>query len=129
MFTLKVRDKFCAAHQLVGYPGDCAKLHGHTWKVEVIIDGACLNSLNMLIDFRIVKGIMKEAIAPLDHAGSLNDILEVDLPTAEYLSWYLYNIIHSKLAALDLPGDIKLKAVTVWESDNAGVTYDEIEYE
>jgi len=128
MFTLKVRDKFSAAHKLVGYPGDCANLHGHTWKVEVVISGYCLNDLEMLVDFRNVKRIMKEAIDPLDHSY-LNEVLEIDLPTAEYLAWYIYSIISSKLDGLDLPEDIKLKEVTVWESDNACVTYDEVEYE
>jgi len=128
MFTLRVQNKFSAAHKLVGYPGDCANLHGHTWKVEVAISGYALNDLDMLVDFRDVKKVMKKVICLLDHSY-LNEVLEVDLPTAEYLAWYIYSIISSKLEGLDLPEDIKLKEVTVWESDNASVTYDGVEYE
>ena len=123
MFTLKVTDKFCAAHQLVGYPGDCANLHGHTWKVEMVIAGPSLNEMEMLIDFRDAKDTLNEILAPLDHNGSLNDILQIDHPTAEYLAWHIFYEIKDALVALGLPMDTVLKEVTVWESDNAGVTF------
>jgi 6-pyruvoyltetrahydropterin/6-carboxytetrahydropterin synthase len=128
MFTLRVRDKFCAAHQLVGYPGDCAKLHGHTWKVEVVIEGPLLDEMEMLIEFRDIKGAMKEVISPLDHSY-LNDILGMDLPTAEYLAWYIFHEIKGTLEHVGLPLDTELKEVTVWESENASVTYDREEYD
>jgi len=125
MFTLKMRDKFSAARKLVGYPGNCANLHGHTWKVEVAISGYCLNDLEMLVDFQIAKSILGEVIDLLDHSN-LNEVLEYDLPTAEYLSWYIYSFMKTELV---LPKGIELKEVTVWESNNACVTYDEVEYE
>ena len=123
MFTLRVKDKFSAAHQLVGYPGDCANLHGHTWEVEVVIAGTLLDELEMLIDFRDVKNAMQEVISPLDHAGSLNDILKIALPTAEYLSWHIFHGLLEILEDLGLPEGVFLREVTVWESDNASVTY------
>ena len=127
MFTLKVIDKFSAAHQLIDYPGDCARLHGHTWKVEMVIAGPSLDEMEMLIDFRDVKGALKEVLAPLDHT-CLNDSLGMDLPTAEFLAWHIFYEIMDALTALGLPMDTELKEVTVWESDNAGVTYNEEEY-
>lgn len=129
MFTLKVIDKFNAAHQLVGYPGDCANLHGHTWKVEVAIVGPFLDTLEMLVDFRVIKNIMRGVLDPLDHAGSLNDILDIELPTAEHLAWHIYYEISEILADLYVPKDIKLKEVTVWESDSASITYNREGYE
>ncbi|MCK7491995.1 MAG: 7-cyano-7-deazaguanine synthase [Comamonadaceae bacterium] len=36
-WTLKVRDKFSAAHYLKEYKGKCEKVHGHTFQVEVAI--------------------------------------------------------------------------------------------
>lgn len=128
MFTLRVRDKFCAAHQLVGYPGDCAKLHGHTWGVEVVIAGPLLNDLEMLVDFRDVKSTLKGAIDPLDHSN-LNEVLDIELPTAEHVAWYIFCEVQEALEHLYLPEDIKLKAVTVWESDNASITYDKGGYD
>ena len=129
MFTLKVTDKFSAAHQLVDYPGDCANLHGHTWKVEMVIAGSSLNEMSMLIDFRNAKGALKEALALLDHNGSLNDILHISHPTAEYLARHIFYKVKDTLTLLGLPADTELKEVTVWEADNAGVTYSEEEYE
>jgi len=130
MFTLKVIDTFCAAHQLVDYPGDCANLHGHTWKVEMVITGPSLDDLDMLIDFRDVKCALREALAPLDHAGSLNDILQIKHPTAEYLAWHIfYEVKDTLLLELGLPENVRLKSMTVWESDNASATYNEEEYE
>lgn len=129
MFTLKVKDKFCAAHQLMGYLGDCAKLHGHTWKVEAVIAGPGLDEMEMLIDFRAAKDALKEVLGPLDHNGSLNDILSIDLPTAEYLAWYIFHEIKAFLVLSGIPEGVELKAVTVWESDNASITYDRTGYE
>lgn len=124
MFTLRVKDKFDAAHQLIGYPGDCANLHGHTWKVEVVLAGNELDDLNMLIDFRRIKDVVKWTISPLDHAY-LNDIhaLRTDIPTAEYISQYLFETIAHNMSVLGFPEDVTLKEVTVWESDNASITY------
>lgn len=124
MFTLRVKDKFSAAHQLVGYRGDCANLHGHTWKVEVVLVGDQLDQLNMLIDFRRIKRLITYTLDPLDHV-CLNDVhrLGTDIPTAEYISRYLFNTIAHGMAELQFPQGIALKEVTVWESDSTGVTY------
>ncbi|MEQ8237024.1 MAG: 6-carboxytetrahydropterin synthase, partial [Syntrophomonadaceae bacterium] len=35
MFEVTVTQDFAAAHRLYGYQGQCANLHGHTWKVQV----------------------------------------------------------------------------------------------
>ena len=43
MFELKVIGEFSAAHNLRGYLGKCEELHGHNWKVEVVITGRKLN--------------------------------------------------------------------------------------
>ena len=128
MFTLKVIDKFCAAHKLVGYPGNCANLHGHTWKVEVVIAGPLLDELEMLIDFRDIKGAVKEAIGPLDHSY-LNEVLDIELPTAEHIAWHIFYEVNLALEELNLPDDTELKEVTVWESDTASITYDREGYE
>lgn len=126
MFTLKVQDKFCAAHQLVGYPGDCANLHGHTWKVEVVLEGEHIDNLNMLIDFRDVKWIISMALEPLDHSN-LNEVLEEDLPTAEFVACYIHTAVTHLLKELELLDYVSLREVTVWESDNACITYSEEE--
>ena len=37
MFVLKIVTDFASAHSLRDYPGDCARLHGHNWQVEVSV--------------------------------------------------------------------------------------------
>ena len=37
MFKIKVEATFSAAHNLRGYKGKCEELHGHNWKVELVV--------------------------------------------------------------------------------------------
>lgn len=34
LYNLKVHAQFCSAHALRDYPGDCRRLHGHSWQVD-----------------------------------------------------------------------------------------------
>lgn len=115
-YVLKVEDKFSAAHKLVGYPGDCSGLHGHTFKVVASFEYTELDDLNMAVDFRTIKEILRPIIARVDHTY-LNDILESDQPTAELLAEWIYR----QVRVIGAP----VVAVMVWESDKAGVEYSE----
>lgn len=73
MFILK-EFEFDAAHYLPEYHGKCEKLHGHTYKLVVKVEGAP-DAEGMVIDFIVLKNIVKdEVLSKLDHA-CLNDIL------------------------------------------------------
>jgi 6-pyruvoyltetrahydropterin/6-carboxytetrahydropterin synthase len=65
------------AHYLPEHP-KCGSLHGHTYKVEVIIEGE--NKTGMILDFADMKKIIREVLADYDHR-SLNDFL--DYPSVE----------------------------------------------
>ena len=54
MYELSVDSHFAAAHCLRDYKGDCARLHGHTWKVTVIIEAGTINEIGICIDFKDV---------------------------------------------------------------------------
>ena len=54
MYELTVEETFDAAHALRGYEGPCENLHGHTWKVQVQIQGEQLNDIGLLEDFKNV---------------------------------------------------------------------------
>ena len=72
--------EFDAAHYLPEYNGKCEKLHGHTYKLVVKIDGTP-DKEGMVIDFVRLKEIVKEAVLnKLDHS-CINDILPQ--PSAE----------------------------------------------
>lgn len=121
-FTLKTLLDFAAAHSLRGYDGDCAKLHGHNWKVEVEVTGNRLNDIGMLIDFKQIKQHAKQAVKELDHTF-LNDHPHFQRvnPTAENIAQYLYTEIAKRIET----DDVKMHSLTVWENDRNCVTYSE----
>ncbi|MDN5379852.1 6-carboxytetrahydropterin synthase QueD [Thermodesulfobacterium sp.] len=121
MFRLKVQDFFSSAHFLRNYEGPCEKLHGHNWKVEVVVEGERLNELDMLIDFKELKKALKETLKSLDHR-LLNDLpyfLEVN-PSSERIAQYIFQDLKKKLS---LYTNLKIKEVTVFETEKACATY------
>ncbi|MFQ6069773.1 MAG: 6-carboxytetrahydropterin synthase QueD [Candidatus Aminicenantales bacterium] len=111
-WKLKVSEKFQAAHFLKGYRGKCEKIHGHTFKVEVEIEIANLDSRGISIDFNEIKEKLA-SILP-DHKF-LNEVYDFN-PSAENLAQHFFH---------ELKAHFPLKKVTVWESDNASATYSE----
>jgi len=74
------------AHFLRDYKGKCANVHGHTYKIEVILDGEVKDGFVM--DFYDLKEIMDlEIFTPYDHK-LLNEIEPFDKinPTAENIA-------------------------------------------
>lgn len=118
MFELKVRDHIASAHTLIGYDGPCARLHGHTWKIEVTVVGNELDNVGLLSDFKVLKKKLKDILMPMDHVN-LNDLpaFSVSNPSTENIARYVYK----QFAPTVLP--LKLKQVEVWESDTASVIY------
>lgn len=76
-----------AAHHLEEYKGVCKNLHGHTYKVDVWIQGDSewLDKAGILFDFSNVKLLTKQ----LDHNGDINRILSGN-STAERQSIWFY---------------------------------------
>ncbi|PLA74311.1 6-carboxytetrahydropterin synthase QueD [Hydrogenovibrio sp. SC-1] len=121
-FILKTLLDFASAHSLRGYPGDCAKLHGHNWKIEIEVIGHKLNEIGMLIDFKEIKRHAKAVIDELDHSF-LNDhphFKELN-PTAEHIAQYIYREIQNRIGS----NQLKMHRLTVWENDRNCVIYSE----
>jgi 6-pyruvoyltetrahydropterin/6-carboxytetrahydropterin synthase len=118
MFELSIKGDICSAHYLRGYEGKCKNLHGHTWKIEIFIQSAQLDSIGMVADFAVLKMRLKEFLATIDHV-CLNDLpyFKDHNPTTENLSKYIYEQFSSIIAPLHL------SKVQVWESDITSVTY------
>jgi 6-pyruvoyltetrahydropterin/6-carboxytetrahydropterin synthase len=93
-------------------------MHGHTWKVEMVVTGNSLDEVGLLADFKDLKLMLKEVLMPLDHVV-LNDLAAFkDLnPSTENLACLIYRSLRSKC------GPLRLKKVQVWESDTASVIY------
>ena len=122
MYTLKVEGAFEAAHNLNGYPGKCAQLHGHNWVVEAVVKGRELDELGMLVDFKDIKQTLKDILERFDHhyLNELPPFKDGVNPTAENLA----RIIFEELAGNEIfKRDSVLAAITVFESPKSSVTY------
>lgn len=122
MFVLKIATDFASAHSLRDYPGDCARLHGHNWQVEVLVKSQVLNELGIAIDFREMKKQTKAVVKKLDHQY-LNEIPPFDKlnPTAENLAKYLFE----EIKRLINNENARVCEVIIWETPRASVSYSE----
>ncbi len=108
--------RFEAAHRLPRLPAThkCHRLHGHSFRFEVAIEGEVDPHTGFLIDF----GDMDELLAPLvdllDHRY-LNEVEGLENPTSEVLAAWLWLRIKPKLPMLS--------AVTVAETCDSRCTY------
>ncbi len=119
-FELKVISSFAAAHNLREFRGKCENLHGHNWKIEVVLRGRSLQSNGILVDFGEMKAEIREALEEMDHKY-LNDLpfFSTNNPSSENIARFLYENLSAKLAT----GDRKLCSITAWESEDACATY------
>ena len=122
LYNLKIVTDFAAAHTLRNYPGACSRMHGHNWKVELEVTATKLDNIGIAIDFKKMKQTTNEVCDRLDH-HYLNEIAPFDIinPTAENIAAYLYG----EIGRLINTGQIKVRAVTVWETERACVRYTE----
>ena len=75
MFELIIETDFAAAHNLREYKGQCERLHGHNWKVQVILKSEKLDKSGMVMDFRDAKRIIGEIMNRFDHVYLNNCVL------------------------------------------------------
>ena len=123
MFEVTVERSFAAGHYLREYKGKCENPHGHNYKVRVTLAGEKLDHAGLLLDFKDLKDVMKETIERLDHQ-MLNDVEPFNTlnPSAENIAQYFFQQTNRKLKA-HTNGRVRVKDVTVWETDNTTATY------
>jgi 6-pyruvoyltetrahydropterin/6-carboxytetrahydropterin synthase len=122
MFEVAVEQSFASAHALRNYKGRCENVHGHNWKVRVVIEGEKLDATGMLVDFLDVKSFMGEILDRIDHQF-LNEIPPFDAvnPSAENIAEYFYQQMNGKLA--DTPVPVRIREVKIWETEIQSATY------
>jgi 6-pyruvoyltetrahydropterin/6-carboxytetrahydropterin synthase len=108
--------EFDAAHSLPGYQGKCANLHGHTYQVEVVVEGD-VGEDGFVMDFYQLKRIIAVALQDLDH-GYLNDILPN--PTAETIAAWLADRLRMEMEGTAAT----LLSLKLWEGKNKWVMID-----
>lgn len=121
-YTLRILTDFASAHTLRDYPGQCANMHGHNWKVEAEVVADSLDDTGMAVDFKVVKTAAREIAGQLDHRY-LNDVTPFDTlnPTAENIAQWFFGQMAERL---NRPG-LRMHALTLWETDRACVRYSE----
>lgn len=102
---------FDAAHKLLKYNGPCANLHGHTYKLQVILSGPVLEN-GMVFDFVDLKKIVTEkVISKLDHKF-INKVIKQS--TAENIVIWIWK---------QLKKDLPLYEIMLWETPTSFVVY------
>ena len=141
-YSIKTQVDFEAAHRLYDvntYAEECREnIHGHSYKVTVVFKVENLNDAGMVIDFKLIKKILKDCIeSKYDHSCILkcNDPL-VELmvkhckkvivvesnPTAEWMSKQFYLEITKALRDINL--NIEIASVAVQETEHNIAIYE-----
>jgi 6-pyruvoyltetrahydropterin/6-carboxytetrahydropterin synthase len=117
-YSLIVRDRFEAAHALRSYRGLPETVHGHSWRVEVMLETAELDEEGMGFDFVEIRRALRELVSRFDHRD-INAEPPFDRlsPTTEHLARFF----HEEMLR-SLPG-APLVATTVWEGPDCSATY------
>lgn len=96
MFEITTEAQFSAAHRLKNYQGPCENLHGHNWLVKATVRCSKLDNCGIGIDFKILKGHLKEIVGEFDH-HDLNEVLDIN-PSSENLAYVIFQKLKQALA-------------------------------
>jgi 6-pyruvoyltetrahydropterin/6-carboxytetrahydropterin synthase len=115
MFEVSVEHTFAAGHALRNYRGKCENVHGHNYRVQVLVRGEKLDDIGMLADFTLLKKLLREVSEPMDHVfiNDLPPFTELN-PTAENMAWYICTKMQE---GLKLTHPVEIAEVKVWETD------------
>jgi 6-pyruvoyltetrahydropterin/6-carboxytetrahydropterin synthase len=107
---------FEAAHQLPYVPDGhkCARLHGHSYRIEVRLRGPVGRDSGWVVDFADVSAAFKPLHEVLDH-NYLNEIEGLENPTSEILARWIWHRLH--------PAMPDLSQVVVRETCTSGCVY------
>lgn len=121
MFEVSVEHTFAAGHALRNYKGKCENVHGHNYRVQVVVRGEKLDETGMLADFVELKRLLRAISEPLDHVF-LNDLepFRTENPSAENIARYICEKMQDGLGQTN---PVQIAEVKVWETDIQSATY------
>ena len=93
-YRIAKRTMFCASHQLSHLPLDhkCARLHGHNYIVEVVLENEKLDERGFVADFAEIGALLDKVKELFDHRD-LNVVFgSPQATTAENLAEYIFNL-------------------------------------
>ena len=119
MFEVMIKTEFASAHNLRDYKGACEAMHGHNWKIDILVEARELDETGLAVDFNVLKEKSETIIGDLDHIY-LNEhrAFKTLNPSSENIAKYIYDTLKK-----DLPDSVSLKKITVWETDDAAASY------
>jgi 6-pyruvoyltetrahydropterin/6-carboxytetrahydropterin synthase len=137
-----------SGHMLSKHPDKCQFPHGHTRKVEFVLEAEQLDANEMVCDFKIIKELMGEFLDSWDHAMAMNTDdpmfqtfktaygdriipFEKQDPTTELMAKTIFDVCASRLAEYSrhpqsrypLRLGVKLVSVRLWETSSAWAEY------
>jgi len=101
LYQLRKTLSFEAAHRLPKVPAGhkCGRLHGHSFRITLILEGRLQPELGWVLDYTDIKSAASPTLEQLDH-HYLNDIPGLENPTSEVLARWIYDQIKPRLAGL-----------------------------
>lgn len=122
MFEIAKTFQFHAAHQLLNHDGECARPHGHTYRLELVMRGDLTPQGHgpdegMVTDFDHVKQLYRRELEPHLEHQDLNDTLGplIGPTTAENIARWVFNTARPTLPSLH--------SVNVWETPTSRATF------
>ena len=138
-------------HMLSKHPDKCRFPHGHTRKVELVLESETLDANEMVCDFKVVKELVGEYLDSFDHAMCMNTSdpqyaqfkaaygervigFENEDPTTEVLAREFYQYFKRALiqrieagrdSKYPIRSEVRLIRVRVWETSSSWAEYEE----
>lgn len=102
--------RFEAAHALPNVPVEhkCSRLHGHSYRVDIHVEGEVDARLGWVMDYGDLKRLVEPVLGPLDHCD-LGKVPGLGNSTSENLAKFLWDRIKPALSGLT--------QIVVWESE------------
>ncbi len=116
-YQVIVEDHFSSAHALRHYHGKTEPLHGHNYRVQIVVEAKRLqNKVKYVTDFVALRKALRATVARFD-LGNLNEVppFTKENPSAENIALYISQELKRRWRE---PG-VRLVSVTVWETPEA----------
>jgi 6-pyruvoyltetrahydropterin/6-carboxytetrahydropterin synthase len=94
--------------------------HRHDWRVRAVVESEELDENQLVMDFHLLAKLIEQVVQPFTKVEMINELPEFSgsNPSTEILARYIFDNLSPVL-----PGEVKLKEVIVWETDDCRAAY------
>jgi 6-pyruvoyltetrahydropterin/6-carboxytetrahydropterin synthase len=120
VYRVTVTARFEAAHNLVDYPGGPEPLHGHSYRVDAVLENEKLQQYDLAIDFVAASRVLAAIAKELDYKyiNEHPDFAGRNTSAENIARWFA-----EKLESSGVLGWTRVAEVTVWEGPENRATY------